>query len=137
MCIFAEVLPEDKAVYVEKLQKDGEKVGVTGDGINDASALASADVDMAMGGGTGIAMETVDVTLIGNSLTPTVQTTKLLRMILRKVKQNLLWALVHSTIGVPFVALGSLNPIIAGEAMAFSSADVLLNSLSLDRHVEK
>ena len=117
--IFAEVLPEDKAAYVEKLQKDGKKVG------------------MAMGSGTDIAMETADVTLMNSSLASIAQTIELSRLTLRKIKQNLFWAFVYNTIGIPFAALGFLNPIIAGGAMAFSSVSVLLNSLSLNRHMKK
>ncbi|MCS5465432.1 HAD-IC family P-type ATPase [Enterococcus lactis] len=122
---------------MEKTAERWQKVGMAGDGINDAPALALADVGMAMGSGTDIAMETADVTLMNSSLASIAQTIELSRMTLRKIKQNLFWAFVYNTIGIPFAALGFLNPIIAGGAMAFSSVSVLLNSLSLNRHMKK
>jgi Cu+-exporting ATPase len=129
--IFAEVLPEEKAAYVQKIQAAGKKVGMVGDGINDAPALAIADVGIAMGSGTDIAMETADVTLMNSRLTAVYETIMLSKSTLRKIKQNLFWAFVYNTVGIPFAAFGILNPIIAGAAMAFSSVSVLLNSLSL------
>ncbi len=131
--VFAEVLPEDKSAKVQYLQEQGEIVGMVGDGINDAPALALADIGIAMGSGTDIAMETADVTLIHSDLTYVDKMIRLSQATIRKIKQNLFWAFVYNTIGIPFAALGFLNPIVAGGAMAFSSVSVLLNSLSLNR----
>lgn len=131
--IFAEVLPEDKATHVAQLKEKGQIVAMVGDGINDAPALALADIGIAMGTGTDIAMETADVTIMNGDLIFLSKMIKLSQLTLRKIKQNLFWAFVYNTIGIPFAAFGFLNPIIAGGAMAFSSVSVLLNSLSLNR----
>ncbi len=129
--VMAEVMPDEKADMVQRLRREGKKVGMVGDGINDAPALAAADVGFAIGTGTDIAMEASDITLMQGDLTGVVSGIHLSKTVLRKIRQNLFWAFFYNILGIPLAAFGFLSPIVAGAAMAFSSVSVVSNTLLL------
>lgn len=131
--VIASVLPEQKAAHVAALEKQGKVVAMVGDGINDAPALATATIGMAVGTGTDIAMEAADITLVRGDLMSIADAILMSKKTIRNIKQNLFWAFGYNTLGIPIAAVGLLAPWVAGAAMALSSVSVVLNALRLQR----